>query len=281
MGCGSCVARPGPDYDCIPICIPRFKDLTIWGGVHGFKGPRDAPAFGGPGDGNFGFQQGINISGRAPFIGLLFPQLSYQLGYQAAQSRLAGDSTGSGVDRAQQFVTAGLFRRATVGVQYGLVFDLLRDDYLMEEDFHQLRYEISLMSRRGREIGFMGMTHTNNAPVGGTIFQAVDQYLGFYRWHFRNGGSGRVWGGGTNDSEGILGADFEVPLNDRWSLQSGFNYLITDYAAGVAGAREEAWNVGMNLIWHWGRTARKGRCNPYRSLFRVADNGLFIVDEKP
>lgn len=281
VGCGTCVARPGPDYDCIPICIPRFKDMQIWGGVHGFKGPRDAPAFGGPGDGNFGFQEGIQISGRAPFIGLMFPQLSYQLGYQAVQSRLSGDSSPSGEDRSQQFVTGGFFRRANVGVQYGVVFDLLRDDYQMEEDFHQIRYEISLKSKKGREIGFMGATHTNDVFVAGVTYQTVEQYVGFYRWHFRNGGTGRFWGGASNDDEGIFGGDFEVPLNDRWSLQSGFNYLITDRDAGADGAQEEAWNVGMNLIWHWGRTARSGRCNPYRGLFRVADNGLLMVDEAP
>lgn len=284
VGCGSCVARPGPDYDCIPICIPRFKDLTLWAGVNGFKGPRDAPAFGGPSDGNFGFQQGVNIGGRAPLIGLLFPQLSYQLGYQAVQSRLSG-TTGPAAnpmdDRSQQFFTGGLFRRVPVGLQYGVVFDLMRDNYQTSEDFHQVRYEISMKSPRGREIGFWGATHTNTARVAGINYQAVDQYAGFYRWHFGTGSIGRIWGGASNDNEGIFGADFEMPLNDRWSLQSGFNYLITDRDEGPDGAREEAWNVGMNLVWHWGRNARKGRCNPYRPMFRVADNGWMFVDQEP
>jgi hypothetical protein len=241
--------------------------------------------FGGPSDGNFGFQEGGNLGGRAPFIGLMFPQLSYQLGYQAVQSRISGTSdpapAGSGVDRSQQFVTAGLFRRVKTGIQMGVVWDMMRDDLLVSEDFHQIRYELSLKSPRGREFGFMGTTHSSNKLVGGVDYQAVDQYALFYRWHFRNAGEGRLWGGVSNDDEGIFGGEFFVPLNNRWSLQSGFNYLITDRDAGDFGATEESWNLGMNLVWHFGRTARKCQLNPHRPLFQVADNGWMFIDEVP
>ncbi len=63
--CGSCVGSPGRDYWCFPVCLPRFKDLSAWAGVHGFRGPRDFSN--GRSDSNFGFQEGINISGRLPF----------------------------------------------------------------------------------------------------------------------------------------------------------------------------------------------------------------------
>ncbi|MEQ8210686.1 MAG: hypothetical protein RH917_12720 [Lacipirellulaceae bacterium] len=278
VGCGTCVGCPGDDYECIPICIPRFKELYAWAGVHGFKGPRDSIA-GGPGDGNFGFQEGVNISGRAPLVGLLFPELSYQLGYQAVQSRLSGTSDGDASDRSQQFVTGGFFRRVPVGLQFGAVFDLMRDDLIREEDFHQIRYEMSLKSPKRREFGFWGASSTNNVVIGGINYESVQQYALFYRWHFRNGGKGRLWGGGTNDDEGLFGGDFWVPLNDRWSLQSGFNYLITDATAGTIGAQEESWNVGMNLVWHWGKTARRGCDSPFRPMFNVADNGWMFIDQ--
>ena len=276
--CGSCVGNPGPDYWCFPVCLPRLKEFTVWGGVHGFKGPRDV--FDGGTDGNFGFQEGFNLGGRAPLVGLLFPQLSYQLGYQAVQSRLSGSSN-STEDRSQQFVTAGLFRRVPTGLQFGAVWDGMRDDFVTEEDFHQIRYEISIKSQQGREIGFMGATHTNNAVVGAHDYQSVDQYVGFFRCHFREASEVRFWGGATNDSEGLFGADFYAPLNNRWSLQSGFNYLITDHANGAVAAREESWNVGMNLVWHFGKTAKKSLYNPHRPLFSVADNGWMFIDERP
>lgn len=280
VGCGSCVDA-GADYWCFPVCLPRLRELRIWGGVHGFKGPRDAPAFGGSGDGNFGFQEGINIAGRAPVVGRLFPGIAYQLGYQAVQSQLSGTSGGSSTDRSQQFVTAGLFRRVPHGLQFGCVWDLMRDDFMASEDFHQLRYEVSLKSPKGREIGFLGTTHTNDKGVSGVTYQAVDQYVGFLRWNYPRGGNFRIWGGGTNDSEGIFGAEVWLPATDRWSVQSGFNYLITDKNAGTIGAQEESWNVGINFYWHFDRSAKKNCGSMFQPLFNVADNGSFFLDQAP
>ena len=285
VGCGSCVSN-GPDYWCFPVCLPRLKELRFWGGVHGFKGPRDAPAFGGNGDGNFGFQEGINIAGRPPLIHQIFPGIAYQLGYQAVQSQLSGNSGGSANDRSQNFVTAGLFRRVRSGLQFGAVWDYQSDDFLVDTSLQQVRYEISLKSPRGREIGFWGASHVNSDSVilptnGLTKLQTVDQYCGFIRWNFQNGGNVRIWGGGTNDDEGLFGADWWFPANDRWSIQSGFNYLITGDDAGTAGAQEEAWNVAINVYWHWGARARKNCGSPFQPLFNVADNGTMFVDQAP
>jgi uncharacterized protein DUF6666 len=282
VACGSCVGRSGPDYWCFPVCLPRFKELTFWGGVHGFRGPRDFSSnlANTEGDANFGFQEGFNIGGRAPLIGLRFPQLGYQLGYQAMQSRLAGSTTGSD-DRSQQFLTVGLFRRIPTGLQAGVAWDFMSDDLQTYSDFHQFRYEISLKSPHGRELGFMATTSTNSNAIEGEIYESVDQYLLFYRWRHRGGGESRLWAGGTNGSEGVLGAQFQIPLSDRWSLESGFNYLITDEPKGTEAVREESWNLGINLVWHMGRTARKGQSNPFRPLFNVVDNGWMFIDRRP
>ncbi|RIK84254.1 MAG: hypothetical protein DCC67_05145 [Planctomycetota bacterium] len=281
IACGAAVAPPRPDYWCFPVCLPRLKELTVWAGVHGFKGPRDAPAFGGNADGNFGFQEAVNLGGRAPYVGLLLPQLSYQLGYQAVQSQLSGNSGGSSEDRSQNFVTAGLFRRVPAGVQFGVVWDYQDDDYLADLDFQQIRYEVSVKSRRGREIGFWGAAHTNTATLGSTEFQAVDQFNLFFRFHFREAAELRFWGGGSNDGEGIFGADAYAPLSNRWSLQTGFNYLIPDEDAGVVGSREESWNIFTNLVWHYGANAKASRTNPHRPLFNLADNGYMFIDARP
>ncbi len=277
--CGSCVARPGADYWCFPICLPRFKDLSVWGGVQGFRGPRDFAPLGNQSrsDSNFGFHEGFNLSGRTPLVGLMFPQLSYQLGYQGVQSRLHGTTT-SIDDRSQQFVTAGFFRRVKTGLQFGAVWDLLRDDLDTDIDLHQVRSEISLKSPQGREIGFWTTTSTNNSSSLGVAYEAVDQYALFYRWHFGRGYESRLWGGATEHSEGLFGGEFSAPLSDRWTLQSGFNYLITDEPNGQAGVTQESWNIGINLVWHLGKTARTGCRSPYRPLFGVADNGWMFVD---
>ncbi len=281
--CGSCVGRPGSDYWCFPVCLPRFKDLSVWAGVHGFRGPRDfaplPPGGARRSDSNFGFQEGINISGRAPLIGLILPQVSYQLGYQAVQSRFSGTAT-SPDDRSQQFVTAGLFRRVRTGLQFGVVWDLLNDDLDEDVDFHQIRTEISLKSPRGREVGFFSTSGTNSNIIDGIVYEATDQYALFVRWNFGKGYQCRLWGGATGSSEGIFGGEFSAPLNDRWSLQTGFNYLITDQPDGINGVSEEAWNIGTNLVWHLGRTARRGCRSPFRPLFSVADNGWMVIDNR-
>lgn len=276
VGCGSCVGRPGPDYWCFPVCLPRFKDLSFWGGVHGFRGPRDFT--GGESNSNFGFHEGLNISGRAPLVGLLFPQLSYQLGYQMAHSRLSGTVT-SPEDRTQQFVTAGFFRRVKAGLQFGVVWDLMRDDLdMVEVDYHQIRTEFSLKSPRGREFGFWSATSTNDNLMLGIPYQTVDQYALFYRWNFGKNYECRLWGGVSGDDEGIFGGEFYAPLSDRWLVQSAFNYLIPEEDAGPLGVQQEAWNIGINLVWHMGRTARRGCNSPYRPLFPVANNGWMILD---
>jgi hypothetical protein len=64
-------------------------------------------------------------------------------------------------------------------------------------------------------------------------------------------------------------------------VYSTFNYLIPEADAGLTAATEESWNVGINLVWHFGRMARKGRYNPHRAMFEVADNGSLFVDEQP
>ncbi|MCG8449145.1 MAG: hypothetical protein MI725_06140 [Pirellulales bacterium] len=277
-GCGSCVGRPGPDYWCFPVCLPRFKDLSFWAGVQGFRGPRDfIPA--GESNSNFGFHEGFNISGRAPLVGLLFPQLSYQLGYQAVQSRLHG-TLGSADDRSQQFVTAGLFRRVRTGFQFGVVWDLMDDDLSTDIDLQQIRSEFSLKSPLGREIGFWSAIGTNSSTSGGVNFETVNQYAFFYRCNFGNSYQARFWGGFSDDDEGIIGSEIFAPLSDRWSVRSSFNYLITDQANGSAGVQEESWNIGMSLVWHLGRNARRGCRSPFRPLFSVADNGWMFVDRR-
>lgn len=178
-------------------------------------------------------------------------------------------------------MTAGLFRRVNTGVQFGAVWDLLQDDLDEDIDLHQIRYEISLKSPQGRELGFFGTNSTNDALSNGLLWETTDQYALFYRWGFGNGYESRLWGGATGDGEGLFGGEFYAPLSSRWALQSGFNYLITDEQDGLAGVSEESWNIGINMVWHLGKTAKRGCRSPYRPMFSVADNGWMFVDQAP
>jgi hypothetical protein len=262
----------------IRVRVPKWQELVIFGGVHGFKGPYDQDRDGG----NFGFHEGLNAGFKVPYT-----PMGYQLGYQAVHSQLNGDeNTDDPNSHTQHFVTAGIFQRARDGLQGGVAWDMLRDERFNSIDFHQLRGELSFIDRGCHELGVAAAIHLNDNEVfaqdgSSTLFQATDQYLLFYRFHGARGGEGRFYGGWNDDSDGIVGADMLLPLSDRWSLAAAFTYLIPEEGSGEIGAGQEAWNVSTGLVWHWDCRARRSHSNCYRPLFNVADNGYLIIDDRP
>lgn len=280
--CGDlCNIGCGDNQSCasVRLRIPKWQELMLIGGVQGFKNPYDRERD----SGNFGFHEGFNIGAKLPHT-----TLGYQIGYQAVHSQLNGDKdTNISDPHTQQFTTAGIFKREKNGMQLGVVWDMLRDERWGAVDFHQLRGEMSFIENGCHEIGFAFAAHLNdselftNSTSGGTLYQASDQYLLFYRFHGYRGGEGRFYGGFNDDSDGIIGADMLLPLQDRWSLQAGFTYLIPDSNAGFDGASQEAWNIGLGLVWHWDCRARRCHDSCYRPMFNVADNGYLIVDDRP
>ncbi|HEX2473109.1 MAG TPA: DUF6666 family protein [Lacipirellulaceae bacterium] len=284
LACGDtvCLMGEGDAEAChtIRIGVPKWQEFMIFGGVHGFKGPYDQSRD----SGNFGFHEGFNAGYKVPFS-----DAGYQIGYQAVHSQLHGDKdTGISDPHTQQFVTVGLFRRAQNGVQLGIAWDLLRDERFGAIDFHQLRTELALIDRGCHEFGLAVTAHLNEHEMfpadednGSPVFQATDQYLLFYRFHGNRGGEGRAYGGLNDDDDAIIGADLLIPIQERWSLATGFTYLIPEEDAGEDGAAHEAWNIGISLVWHWDSRARKSHSNCYRPLFNVADNGYMIIDERP
>ena len=280
----------GDDESChtIRVRVPQFQEVMVLGGVHGFKGPMDQSPIGGTNrdSGNFGFQEGINIGAKVPFL-----DWGYQLGFENTQSELSGDAnTGLDTSFTQSFVTGGVFHRSPNGLQGGVAWDWLHDERNNGVDLAQVRTELSLVTCGCHECGLMASFHSDNktfaipqeeGPTLHKSLQATNQYLLFYRLHGCRGGEGRVFGGVDDDSDGIVGADFLLPMQGCWSLQSEFTYLIPENSPGVIGSQQEAWNVAINLVWHWKGHARECHSNPYRPLFNVADNGSFIVDDRP
>jgi hypothetical protein len=268
---------PGDAESChsVRMRVPKWQELAIFAGVQGFKGPYDQERDGG----NFGFHEGFNAGFKIPYT-----FAGYQIGYEAAQSQLNGDeNTGFADSHTQHFTTFGLFRRTKDGLQFGTAWDTLVDRRWEARTFHQLRNEISWMDSCSHEFGASAtvgiMDHED--PDDSTItWEARDQYVLFYRFHGKNGGEGRFYGGWSDDSDGIIGADMLIPVHDRWSVQSGFTYMMPDARDGIDGASEEAWNLNLAMVWHWGCTARTSHDNPYRPLFNVANNGYMIIDSR-
>jgi len=268
--CGACIQC------CFPCCTLSFHEVSVFGGVHGFKGPVDQGS-----NGNFGFHEGVNWA--TPLFRSM--GIGFQLGGQVVHSDFH-ESALTGEDRTQYFVTGGFFHRPECGegFQGGAVYDFLKDEFYDDFEVGQIRAEISYLFR-AHEIGFWTSTagHDDEGePVGtvspfGPTFEPIDLYAFFYRHHFNCGNEIRVWGGFTGESDGMVGADMNVPLSETFALQTMFNYVSPEEEDSLGGF-DEAWNVGFNIVWHPRSNARNQ--SPYRPLFNVADNGTLIVDRE-
>jgi hypothetical protein len=293
-GCGDCSysnSQWGPCYQddcdghctvpCDGLCIPRrFIDETaLFLGVQGFTGPMDLGN-----NGNFGYHEGVNFAGHfGKWLGLGGLGLGYQVGATFLQSDLNGNMA-NGVqskERDQQFLTAGLFRRAHdgYGLQGGFVYDYMHDNYYAKYSVGQVRTELSYLTLSGHEFGYWGAysVHDGNAFVNNAFvgFQTIDMYNGFYRYTFSNGTQGRIWVGGTDNKQGIIGSDFRIPLTNRWDLWGWYNYVIPGHAGSV-GSMQQAWNLTINVVWYPGRRAVGVHHTPFRALFAPADNNWLI-----
>ena len=283
-GCGSpcggaCGWGPGAFWGHSPL--RWLRNVSVFGGVHGFKSPADWGL-----NGNFGIHEGADWGGPLgdPW------GTGMQVGFQAAHSNFQGHQVvGDGTaafdpgDRDQLFFTAGLFRRNLCGgLQGGIAFDLLHDVYYYNADLKQVRVELSAVWPDWREIGFWGAVGVGDDQVvvpAVNVFtlQAMDQFNFFYRQYFRNGGEGRLWVGFTGQNDFIFGGDLWIPLGTHWAVQNNFSFMIPNEAA-AAGQQEETWGLTIQLVWYPGCSARASRNNPFRPLLRVADNTVFMLD---
>jgi len=277
--CDTC----GDQHGClIPCPIFSLRNVELFSGVQGFTGPLNQGS-----SGSFGFHYGLNWG--APMPCTPAGAIGMQAGFRGVSSNYSG-STLTPDTRNQQFVTAGLFRRVDWGLQGGVVFDYLHDDWYYDTNLTQIRGELSWVYPACHELGFWftargrsdtvtTTTLSNNQLVQGTAtYEPYDLFAFFYRRRFENlgGGAARLYAGFTGNSDGLIGADIKMPLTENWALQSGFTYVIPDESNSRIAYFEEAWNVGITLVWYPGQ--RKSVGNDYfRPLFDVADNGSFIT----
>jgi hypothetical protein len=256
------------------------RDLEIFGGIDGFKGPFDQGQ-----NANFGIHEGLNFG--AP-LGIF--DWGWQIGAEATQSNFTGNdpSNPQAVDRNQFFVTGGLFKRARDwGFQWGLVYDYLHDVYYAKADLKQIRSDTSFLFPGGmHELGYFGAYGT-----GGGNYVLLDRQLKYfiymeptdvfalyYRRYFDGGGDGRIWLGMSGNGDGLIGGEIRVPMGKNWELENRFNYLIPKQGNGTASVSQESWGVTIDLVFYVGHPARCERYHPYRPMLNVADNTLFMTN---
>ncbi|MGQ9576245.1 MAG: DUF6666 family protein [Thermoguttaceae bacterium] len=275
---GAC-GQPDCGWGCCRCCLAGLlRSISLFGGVQGFKGPMDRGL-----NGNFGFHEGLNLSG--PLGGPY--GIGYQLGFQAVHSNFSGYQTDRGDlnGRDQLFFTGGLFRRAVCGgLQGGAVFDFVHDNYYDKADLKQVRSETSIVLGGCHEVGYWGAYAVGHDRLATQeqdfeLLEPNDIFAAFYRCRF-GGGQGRIWGGATGNGEGILGADATVPLGGAWALEPSFTYLVPKHGPATGGQQQESWSIVLQLVWYPGRSSQCVLQNPFHPLFSMADNSVFLVRRK-
>ena len=266
-----------------------YRDFTASAGVTSFTNPTDLGI-----NGNYGTNEALNWA--MPFWNAF--GVGWQLGVRGTQTNFTpttvnlGGTTISKNARDQQFLTTGLFTRAFEGrgMQGGVAYDYMHDSWFEDNDLAQLRYEMSYVWGY-HEFGFWGASNVadevgifgHRTPTPG-VASTQSLYTGFYRVQFGDANELKVWGGGTSEQDGIVGALVRAPLHRSLAVESTFTYVIPNrsntISFGTAGDQvsfsPSAWNLAINLVWYPAARSRRGLASPYRPLFEVADNGSMI-----
>ncbi|MGA0040084.1 MAG: DUF6666 family protein [Pirellulales bacterium] len=268
-----------------------YRDMNVSIGTTGFQNGPDIGLLG-----DFGTSESINWA--MPLWNAF--GIGWQVGVRGVQTNF--NSTSIYVEnqkllqnsaRNQVFLTTGLFTRAFEGhgLQGGLAYDYLRDNWYDDVDVAQLRGEISYVFGAW-EAGFWG---TGNVKDANGIFgrrnrtsitaDSVDIYAGFYRLYFGDANELKIWGGSTGTSDGIIGSYLRAPMNRSLALEGTFTYVMPGPSKTVpldatgnsyVTYTDAAWNVAVNVVFYPACRSRRGLASPYRPLFEVADNGNLI-----
>lgn len=267
------------------------RDFTASAGITGFQTPADLGLAG-----NFGTNEYANFG--MPFWNAF--GIGWQLGVRGVQTHFQNTSIEGLTDdpfvsgpRDQVFVTTGFYTRAFEGrgLQFGAVWDYLRDNWYDNVDLAQVRGEISYVWH-AHEIGFWGTANYDTTPFSTRRLSGnastMDIYAAFYRLQFGDANELKVWGGGTDNGDGLLGTLIRAPMTKSLALEGTFTYLVPKdtktYPLGsdAAGNKlsittsDSAWNLSMNVVFYPACRSRRGLASPYRPLFDVADNGSMI-----
>jgi hypothetical protein len=265
---------------CLP-CVGLPKNFSVYGGVHGFKGPINRGS-----DSSFGFDEAFNWG--IPF-GLIGNGMGMgaQLGVRGAQSNLSGATGLTLESRNQVFVTGGMFRRVDCGLQWGGVIDYLHEEWDVSLDMAQVRGEVSWMFVTQSEVGFRytgGVTDDDADEIAnlvGVDWMPTDTYALFFRQKLVPvNGECQLYVGVSDRSEGLLGANAVVPVAEHLSISAEFAYLVPEVGAAnapIGGALEESWNAGVGVVFY-PDPCFLNPANYYRPLFDVANNGTFMYD---
>lgn len=298
--CGSCggffddCCGRGGCPDCQDCWINRlgfvFKNTEFYSGFTSFR----STLFTNPttasndlfDDSSFGYYGGFNFG--IPLCRLTCGALSGQFGVRTVNTNFNGNAI-SADDRNQLFLTAGLFRRNDYGLQFGVVADVLREEWYANTDLVQIRGDVGYVWPAGTTFGFKFATNVQDDTVSGTfggvaftnqIVTTNDNYRFYVRHDAKAGGWGEIFAGWSDSNQGIIGLDFDMPITNRVALEAGFTYFLNDdgvpaNAGFIGGQQGQAFNTYVGVAFR--PSGRRFYRNYDRPMFDVADNGSMLT----
>ena len=300
-GCDSCGVTVGESYfsdECCdrggcppgPCWLERLGPIIAGGeffaGATSFRStlfPNLDGSGGFANDCSYGFYEGFNFG--LPLCRLSCGLFSGQIGIRATQTNFDGNDF-TLEQREQLFVTAGFYRRVDYGLQGGIVWDFLREEWFAETDVAQVRAELAWAFPNGGSLGARYATNVSDDLASGVfngtnfsnvLFSTEDNYRFFYRHESELGGYGDFFVGYTGSDQTVVGLDMDVSLGERVAMQSGFTYYLNDEAptGTTGGSAGEAYNIYVGLAFR--PRGRRFYRSYDRPLFSVADNGSMLM----
>jgi hypothetical protein len=301
--CGQYNCCCGESYNPCDSCAglgcdecPRYGLLGTLG-FDSFKGISDENH-----ESNFGVVTGVNFG--APLLGLADRGFGWQIGISYGIYDVDGrHETDPARSQTQTFVTSGLFRKAHGDrrLSYGIVYDWMYNDrwgvMANSPTLGQWRGQIEYALSGCNAVGVWGCQR-DRGSVQRTVTQltvtdrALSQANVFWHHKFESGADSWLWLGvpergridavqGGSLGDWTLGANVQVPLSDRFALYGNASYMHPSAAAGTVAAAEQGYDVGMGVVWYFGRNAVSHAINHkcWTPYLPMANNSNFLVDE--
>jgi hypothetical protein len=269
--------RPGPGW---------FDDLSLFLGFDGSKTPEDLGI-----NANFGLRGAFNWGLPVWESHGLGVQVGSAVNYANNALRLLKSVNGT-TDRVQSFTTVGLFQRTDFGLNWGVGYDFLAEDYYKSLTFGQWRGQIGHQIGPNNEVGIWTAIRSfgDGARVAGQSFglKPITQGNLFWRHIWGNETVTRIWVGlaeehgrfvlgaptnGTAHHPFVFGADLYVPLTGHFALFGEANFMTPNDTGTVTAI--------LGIAFYPGGRAKNTARSRFAPLLPTANNSTFAVDLRP
>lgn len=262
-----------------------FDNLSLFLGLDGSKGPDDLGI-----NADFGYRGAINW-------GLPLWE-SRGLGIQVGSALNVSDnavrvlrSVNGTRDRVQSFTTVGVFQRTDFGLNWGIVYDFLAEDYYKSLVLGQWRGQIGHAIGLCDEVGVWAAVRNfgDNATVAGQSLslKPITQGNLYWRHVWGNETVTRFWvglaeehgrfvlvapGNSSVHHPFVFGADLYVPLTDRLAIYGEANFITPNDTGTVTAT--------MGIVFYPGGRAKGVARGRFAPLLPLANNPTFGVDAR-